>query len=79
MAPLRASACDKSDDPEFFSFVSHFEKSVESLLTAGEFHARDGVLIPLPIEGAASVDQRRTTLGLPPLVVYARQLRRRSS
>jgi hypothetical protein len=42
------------------------------------FHDRDGVLVPLPIEGAASVDQRRATLGLPPLEVYIQQLRRRS-
>jgi hypothetical protein len=43
-----------------------------------KFHDRDGVLVPLPIEGAASVDQRRATLGLPPLEVYAQQLRKRS-
>jgi hypothetical protein len=42
-----------------------------------KFHYRDGVLVPLPIEGAASVDQRRATLGLPPLDVYTRQIRRR--
>jgi len=41
------------------------------------FHERDGVLVPLPIEGADSVDQRRATLGLPPLAVYAEQLRRK--
>lgn len=42
-----------------------------------KFHDRDGVLVPLPIEGAASVDQRRATLGLPPLEVSTRQIRRR--
>jgi hypothetical protein len=41
-----------------------------------KFHRRDGALVPLPIERAASVDQRRAEVGLPPLAVYARQMRR---
>lgn len=42
-----------------------------------KFHRSDGALMPLPIERAASVDRRRAALGLPPLGVYARQIRRR--
>lgn len=42
-----------------------------------KFHRRDGALVPLPIERAASVDRRRAALGLPPLAVYARQIQRR--
>jgi hypothetical protein len=42
-----------------------------------KFDRRDGVLAPVPIERAASVDRRRATLGLPPLAVYARQIQRR--
>jgi hypothetical protein len=41
------------------------------------FHRRDGALVPLPIERAASVDQRRAAVGLPPLAVYARRIQRR--
>jgi hypothetical protein len=41
-----------------------------------KFHRRDGALVPLPIERAASVDRRRAEVGLPPLAVYARQMRR---
>ena len=40
------------------------------------FHRRDGGLVPLPIERAASVDQRRAAVGLPPLAVYARKIQR---
>ena len=42
-----------------------------------KFHERGGVLVPLPIERAASVDRRRAALGLAPLAVYARQIQRR--
>jgi hypothetical protein len=42
-----------------------------------KFHRRDGALVPLPIERAAGVDQRRAAVGLPPLAVYARQIQRR--
>jgi hypothetical protein len=41
-----------------------------------KFHRRDGALVPLPIERAASVDRRRAAIGLPPLAVYARQIQR---
>jgi hypothetical protein len=41
-----------------------------------KFHRRDGALVPLPIERAAGVDRRRAEVGLPPLAVYARQMRR---
>lgn len=41
-----------------------------------KFHRRDGALVPLPIERAASVDRRRAEVGLPPLAAYARQMRR---
>jgi len=41
-----------------------------------KFHRRDGALVPLPIERAASVDRRRAAVGLPPLAVYARQIQR---
>lgn len=42
-----------------------------------KFHERGGALVPLPIERAAGVDRRRAALGLPPLAVYARRIRRR--
>jgi hypothetical protein len=41
-----------------------------------KFHRRDGALVPLPIERATSVDRRRAEVGLPPLAIYARQIRR---
>jgi hypothetical protein len=42
-----------------------------------KFHEREGALVPLPIERPRSLAQRRAALGMPPLEVYARQLRRR--
>jgi hypothetical protein len=42
-----------------------------------KFERRGGAFVPLPIERPRAVDGRRAELGMPPLAVYARTIRRR--